>query len=47
MNAVSCFITGTDTEIGKTTISCALIRALAKKVETGRSGCFPNRGPMA
>lgn len=31
MNSLSYFITGTDTEIGKTTISCALIRALAKK----------------
>ena len=31
MNPLSYFITGTDTEIGKTTISCALIRALAKK----------------
>ena len=31
MNPLSYFITGTDTEIGKTTVSCALIRALAKK----------------
>lgn len=31
MTPLSYFITGTDTEIGKTTISCALIRALAKK----------------
>lgn len=31
MNPLSYFITGTDTEIGKTTISCALMRALVKK----------------
>lgn len=31
MNPFSCFITGTDTEIGKTTVSCALIRCLARK----------------
>lgn len=31
MNPLSCFITGTDTEIGKTTVSCAIIRALVKK----------------
>ena len=31
MKPLSYFITGTDTEIGKTTISCAIIRALAKK----------------
>lgn len=31
MKPLSCFITGTDTEIGKTTVSCAIIRALVKK----------------
>ena len=31
MTRLSCFITGTDTEIGKTTVSCAIIRALVKK----------------
>ena len=31
MNPLSYFITGTDTEIGKTTLSCTLIRALAGK----------------
>ncbi len=31
MTTLSYFITGTDTEIGKTTVSCAIIRALAKK----------------
>lgn len=29
MNALSCFVTGTDTEIGKTLVSCALLRAFA------------------
>lgn len=31
MKRLSCFITGTDTEIGKTTVSCTIIRALVKK----------------
>lgn len=31
MNPLSYFITGTDTEIGKTTVSCALIRCLTRK----------------
>lgn len=31
MKPLSFFVTGTDTEIGKTTVSCALIRALSKK----------------
>ena len=31
MNTLSYFITGTDTEIGKTTLSCTMIRNLARK----------------
>ncbi len=31
MNPISYFITGTDTEIGKTTVSCALVRNLVGK----------------
>ena len=31
MNPIAYFVTGTDTEIGKTTLSCALVRNLAKK----------------
>lgn len=31
MKPLSYFITGTDTEIGKTSVSCAIVRALAKR----------------